>query len=162
MATRRLGSRRPKCQHSHMLLLKASLPRQRERGFTLVELLITVAIVAVLASLAYPSFMGAIRKSRRAEAVDMVTRIQQAEEKWRAHQPAYTTDFVAAGDGGLSATSSYYQFSVNVPPGAAAGSTYTITATAIGSQVADTQCTTMTAQMQAGRVSYAPPICWAQ
>jgi type IV pilus assembly protein PilE len=153
-----------------MLLYDSCLVRPRERGFTLIELLITVAIVAVLASLAYPSFMGAIRKSRRVEAFDMTTRIQQAQERWRGDHSAYTTDLSPAPTGlGVSTTATsvttpngYYQLSVAVPAGAGAASGYTITATAAGSQTADTQCTTMTATMQTGRVTNAPPACWAK
>ena len=146
-----------------MLLSDSCLARPRERGFTLIELLVTVAIVAIVASLAYPSFMGAVRKSRRADAFDMTTRIQQAQEKWRANKPAYTEDLNALGDN-LTAVSpnGYYNLSITVPAGAAAGSTYTITATAAGSQVADTQCATMTATMAAGRVTNSPAACWAR
>lgn len=173
MAAATLGRSPPKCQHSHMLLFDSCLARQRKRGFTLIELMITVAIVAVLASLAYPSFMGAVRKSRRSEAFDMVTRIQQAQERWRGDHSAYTTDLSPAPTGlniGSSAASvttehGYYQVSVSVPAGATAGSQYTITATAAGSQTADTQCATMTAMMAAGKVKYGPAgseNCWAQ
>ena len=168
MARPRLGRHLTECQHSHMLLSDSRLARTRERGFTLIELLITVAIVAIVASLAYPSFMGAVRKSRRSEAFDMTTRIQQAQEKWRANHSAYTADLVALGDN-LSTVSTqvttphgYYQLSVTVPADATAGSMYTITATAAGSQTADTQCATMTATMQAGRLNYSPAVCWAK
>lgn len=40
----------------------------RARGFTLIELMIVVAIVAILAAVAYPSYRDSISKSRRAEA----------------------------------------------------------------------------------------------
>lgn len=156
-----------------MLLIDSCLARPRERGFTLIELLITVAILAVLASLAYPSFMGAVRKSRRAEAFDMVTRIQQAQERWRANHSAYTTDLRLDPDGlGVSNTAAsvttehgYYLVSVTVPAGSEAGSGYTITATAMGSQAADTQCATLTAQMDKGRIKFGPTgheACWAK
>ena len=154
-----------------MLLSDSCLVRPRERGFTLIELLVTVAIVAIVASLAYPSFMGAVRKSRRSEAFDMVTRIQQAQERWRGNKSSYTTDLSqATGLGiGSSATSvttehGYYQISVTVPAGSGSASGYTVTAIAAGSQAADTQCGTMTAQMDGGRIKFGPPgseMCWA-
>ena len=40
----------------------------RPRGFTLIEAMIVVAIVAILAAVAYPSYLESVRKSRRAEA----------------------------------------------------------------------------------------------
>jgi type IV pilus assembly protein PilE len=171
MAMTMLGPHATECQHSHMLLSDCCLAHPRERGFTLIELLITVVIVAVLASLAYPSFMGAIRKSRRSEAFDMVTRIQQAQERWRANNSAYTTDLSPAGlnvstVADVATTEhGYYQVRVTVPPGAGAASGYTITATATGPQAADSRCATMAATMNASRVRYGPAgseICWAQ
>jgi type IV pilus assembly protein PilE len=154
-----------------MLLSDSCLARPRERGFTLIELLITVAIVAIVASLAYPSFMGAIRKSRRSEAFDMMNKIQQAQERWRGDHSSYTTDLSHAtglriGSSAVSVTTEhgYYQLSVTVPAGSGSGSGYTITATAAGSQAADAQCGTMTAQMDGGSIKFGPPgseFCWA-
>jgi type IV pilus assembly protein PilE len=156
-----------------MLLSDSFLARPRERGFTLIELLVTVAIVAMLASLAYPSFMGAIRKSRRSEAVEMMTKIQQAQERWRANKPAYTDNLSAPPAGlGVSTVATvattahgYYEVTVDVPTDATAGSTYTITAKASGSQAADSNCASMTVKMEAGKIKYdstSGDRCWAK
>jgi type IV pilus assembly protein PilE len=158
MALPQLGRRSMKCQHSHMLLSEYWLARPRERGFTLIELLITVAIVAIVASLAYPSFMGAVRKSRRAEAVDMITRLQQTQERRRATEPTY------AAASGVTTQHGYYQVSVDVAP-PTAGSRYTITATASGSQAADTMCATMSVTVDRGNITYdstSGQRCWAK
>ncbi|EHL21142.1 putative type 4 fimbrial biogenesis transmembrane protein [Acidovorax sp. NO-1] len=54
---------------------------RRNAGFTLIELMITVAVVSILAAIAYPSYQDQVRKSRRAEAqsllMDIGTRQQQ-------------------------------------------------------------------------------------
>ncbi|MEA3638500.1 MAG: type IV pilin protein [Lamprobacter sp.] len=60
-------------------------------GFTLVELMIVVAIVAILAAIAYPSYQDSVRKGRRADAISALVRAQLAQEKWRANNVNYGT-----------------------------------------------------------------------
>lgn len=140
-------------------------------GFTLIELMITVAIVAVLGALAYPSFMAAVYKSRRAEAVEMMTKIQQAQERIRAKSPAYTTDLAkllnnsALTEAYIMTPANRYKVTVSVPSGDAAASEYSITAEASGSQTADTGCSTMTLKMKSAQLEYGPTgneRCWAK
>ncbi len=66
-------------------------PRRRCRGFTVIELLIAMAIAGVLASVAYPTFRGAVDRSRRADAIGALLLAQLAQERWRANQLAYGT-----------------------------------------------------------------------
>ena len=54
-------------------------------GFTIVELTIALVVVGVLASIALPSFMDAIRKSRRSDAFAALSAVQQAQERWRGN-----------------------------------------------------------------------------
>ncbi|MBL0296210.1 MAG: prepilin-type N-terminal cleavage/methylation domain-containing protein [Betaproteobacteria bacterium] len=63
--------------------------RETASGFTLVELMIAVVIVALLASIALPSFMDSIRKSRRSEAFAALSAVQQAQERWRGNHGSY-------------------------------------------------------------------------
>jgi type IV pilus assembly protein PilE len=141
-------------------------PMKRTRGFTLIELLITVAIAAILASIAYPSFMEAIRKGRRAEAVEWMTRIQQAEEQWRARTSSYTDNLGATGLNVPETTpNGYYKVVVVVPADEKSASEYTITATASGSQAADTKCATLSMAMSGGYLKYDSTngqACWSK
>jgi type IV pilus assembly protein PilE len=58
-------------------------------GFTLMELIAALAIVAILATLAFPGFQEALMRGRRGDAVASLLAVQLAQEKWRANHPAY-------------------------------------------------------------------------
>ena len=61
------------------------------RGFTLIELVIVVAVIGVLALIAYPGFQDSVRKSRRADAMAGLMRLQQLQERYRGNAPAYAS-----------------------------------------------------------------------
>jgi type IV pilus assembly protein PilE len=140
--------------------------RSSFRGFTLIELMITVVIVAVLAGIALPAFFGQLRKSRRAEAVAATSQIQQAQERWRANCTTYTGNIASVpgaactGGLGLTATSAYYAYSI----ASAASSSYTVTAAAVTgtSQARDTGCTSMVVSVVNGAATQTPTTCWSR
>ncbi|MDR6537617.1 type IV pilin protein [Variovorax soli] len=64
--------------------------RQRfQKGFTLIELMIVVAIVAILASIAYPSYGWAVRKGRRAQARTAILDLLQQQERFMTQNNTY-------------------------------------------------------------------------
>ncbi len=55
---------------------------QRAAGFTLIELMITVAVVGILAAIAYPAYTGQIAKGRRAECRSGLMQAMQQQERY--------------------------------------------------------------------------------
>ncbi|HET9820590.1 MAG TPA: type IV pilin protein [Burkholderiaceae bacterium] len=142
----------------------------RSRGFTLIELMIVVAILAIVAAVALPSYFGSVRKSRRADAVAVMAQIQQSQERFRGGSATfgdrvgtYTSGgaFYAVAASGASAAGVSFGTSYTAPSGYytftlsnVTGTTYTITAVANGSQSKDTQCVAMQLRMSAGNATY--------
>lgn len=61
----------------------------RLRGFTLIEVMITVAIVAILAAVAYPSYRDSVLKGKRAEARAALTDLLQQQERFITQRNSY-------------------------------------------------------------------------
>lgn len=155
-----------------------SWSHRRPGGFTLIELMITVAVVGILAAIAYPSFMDSIRKSHRTDAFAALSAVQQAQERWRSNQSAYTTALTplpsASSPGlGLNATSSKGYYSINIDAANATGYTVTATAASGTSQAADGNCKKLSVRMDRGNIDYGaaatgnpdwsdPHRCWAR
>lgn len=65
--------------------------RRAARGFTLIELMVVVAVVAILAAIALPSYQDALRKSRRGQAKADLVELAQIAERHRTVQGSYAT-----------------------------------------------------------------------
>jgi type IV pilus assembly protein PilE len=145
---------------------------KKQLGFTLLELMIVVAVIAILAAIALTSYRNQVRKSKRAEAKQVLSDYSLREEKWRINNATYGT---LANIGGVTASpSGYYTIAITTPGGncttpaaiaASSANSYRITATKAGSQADDVACATIVLTRLCGetRKTWTPassPSCW--
>jgi type IV pilus assembly protein PilE len=126
---------------------------RRSRGFTLIELMIAVAVVAILAAVALPSYLDSVRKGRRAEAFQAISAVQQAQERYRGNHPAYAAS-LSDLPGSLPSTtpSGYYGISLS----GTSATDYIVTAAAVSgtSQANDGPCAQLRVRVVGGNVFY--------
>lgn len=116
------------------------------RGFTLIEVMIVVAIIAILAAIAYPSYQESVAKGRRAQAAGQLLAAHQWME--RVYSESYRYDQNSAGTATTNAALFPARFPQSPPPGEGAAvynitlnpvaaQSYTITATRTGAMTGD-------------------------
>ena len=111
--------------------------RQSARGFTLIELMIVVAVIAILAGIGFPSYRAYVTKGSRAACQGELLQLAGVQEKIFLNSTAYATSVTAAytgnATGGMGKTTgrcddNKYTLSLTVPGGA---QSFTLTATPV-------------------------------
>jgi type IV pilus assembly protein PilE len=111
--------------------------RKNIRGFSLIELMIVVSIIAILTTIAVPSYRQHVIRSQRTDATSALLRIAAAQEKYYIQNNRYGT-YAQLG----SPTTEHGYYTVTVP--VADAQTFTATATATASQTDDPHCRSFT------------------
>ena len=115
-----------------------------QKGFTLIELMIAVAIVGILAVIAYPSYMQYVTKSNRSAAESFILTVSNKQEQYMLDARQYATALSTLNLTTPAEVSNNYTISV-VANNAGTPPSYTITATPTGvQQTRDTQCANLT------------------
>lgn len=136
----------------------------RRHGFSLIEIMVVVAIIGVLASIAIPLYTGHIRKARRSEAMAALQTIALYEEKGMAEFSKYGNGIYNNGiltflidstglpdpeNDGVYGPSDFYVLEVSTGP----GSHFIAKATPTGAQASDNITLAINSDGQVGRIS---------
>ncbi|HQU16865.1 MAG: hypothetical protein B7Z66_11820 [Chromatiales bacterium 21-64-14] len=125
-------------------------------GFTLIELMITIVIIAILVAIGYPSYRSWVVTSRRSDAHTLLTQAASDEERFYTLYNSYAPNVGAPSctfgqacglpPADAQSPEGYYTLAVAPMAGATISTSYLLTATPTskGNQNLDTQCTTLT------------------
>lgn len=140
----------------------------KQQGFSLIELMIVVAIIGILTMVAYPSYQNSIMKSRRGDATAAMMGFANAMERHFTNTGSYQEAAVGDADSGtpqvfaattpLDSSQIFYNLTLT-----ATQTTYTLTATPAGTQANDTSCMNLTLDNTGVRGisgSGTPDDCW--
>lgn len=86
--------------------------RSDARGFSLLELLIALSIVAILASITVPAYSGFVAKSRRTDAMSALLQVQLAQMRWRATHREYADALAGLGWADAQSPDGHYRLRI--------------------------------------------------
>jgi type IV pilus assembly protein PilE len=140
-------------QHPAPLQGLAPSSRAGRSGFSLIELLLVVALVGIVSTVAIPNYQKHVLRSRRSEAQAFLSAAAQAQERYRSNAPSYADSLDLLGLAPCSGNYCYELKPSSAPPFLAGYEIHAVPL-ARGPQAADRDCADMYIQLQAGQLSY--------
>jgi type IV pilus assembly protein PilE len=121
---------------------------RRKAGFTLLEVMIVVAIIGALMLLTLPAYQESMRKGRRADAKALLLTAANREESFMLDRNTYTDDMTQLGfaKNPMTSEEGHYSVAVEACAGGSIETCYVLTATPVagGAQANDDRCKTFT------------------
>lgn len=121
------------------------------RGFTLIELMVVVVILAVLVGIAYPSYTQYVIKSKRADAKSMLSQVASRQEQFFLNNKSYTTGLSAVWNAGGISEDGFYALDVDPGPTGSVATSYALTAIPRLDQIRDVECQSFTLDSRGDR-----------
>ncbi len=137
----------------------------RSSGFSLVELMIVVVVIALLAAIAIPSYSNYMLKSRRVDGVSFLTEVAGEQIRFSSEYNRFATTMAELGYGDAATANSdegFYTVSIATSNG---DQSYVLTATPVagGPQANDTECAVLTLNSSSQKTvsgTATPADCW--
>lgn len=138
-----------------------------QTGWTLSELLVSMALMAVLVAVALPAFQAQQRQARRSDAQSALQQLQLAQARWRGTQSSHAADLASLGWEGDLSPGGHYRLTIED----ARRDGYTLIATPIGAQARDSACAPMRLELRhtatvvlssGDKLAGDPARCWRQ
>lgn len=111
------------------------------RGFTLIELMIVVAVIGILAAVAYPSYVDSVRKGKRASAQAHLMDVAQSQQRYLLDNRSFAADLTSLNMTTPADVSSFYTITIALVAGPPPSFTITATPKAGTAQASDVTLT---------------------